>query len=32
VPLIPHSMLRIEAMGTAAAVSREPTSIELARM
>lgn len=32
VPLIPHSMLRIEAMGTAAAVSREPTDAELARM
>lgn len=32
VPLIPHSMLRIEAMGTAAAVSRAPTAAELARM
>jgi len=32
VPLIPHSMLRIEAMGTAAAVSRAPTPAELARM
>jgi N-acyl-D-aspartate/D-glutamate deacylase len=32
VPLIPHSMLRIEVMGTPAAVSREPTTAELARM
>ena len=32
VPLIPHSMLRIEVMGTAAAVSREPTDDELLRM
>lgn len=32
VPLIPHSMLRIEVMGTAAAVSREPTAGELDRM
>ncbi len=32
VPLIPHSMLRIEAMGTAAAVSRAPTETELRRM
>jgi N-acyl-D-aspartate/D-glutamate deacylase len=32
VPLLPHSMLRIEVMGTAAAVSREPTPAELARM
>ena len=32
VPLIPHSMLRIEAMGTAAAVSRAPTDAELRRM
>jgi N-acyl-D-aspartate/D-glutamate deacylase len=32
VPLLPHSMLRIEAMGTAAAVSRKPTRQELARM
>jgi N-acyl-D-aspartate/D-glutamate deacylase len=32
VPLVPHSMLRIEVMGTAAAVSREPTAAELARM
>ena len=32
VPLVPHSMLRIEVMGTAAAVSREPSGDELARM
>jgi N-acyl-D-aspartate/D-glutamate deacylase len=32
VPLIPHSMLRIEAMGTTAAVSRAPTPGELDRM
>ena len=32
VPLLPHSMLRIEVMGTAAAVSREPTRNELTRM
>jgi N-acyl-D-aspartate/D-glutamate deacylase len=32
VPLLPHSMLRIEVMGTAAAVSRAPTSEELGRM
>jgi N-acyl-D-aspartate/D-glutamate deacylase len=33
VPLLPHSMLRIEAMGsTDAAVTREPTSAERARM
>jgi N-acyl-D-aspartate/D-glutamate deacylase len=32
VPLVPHSMLRIEVMGTAAAVSREPTEAELGRM
>jgi len=32
VPLLPHSMLRIEVMGTAAAVSREPTRAELGRM
>jgi N-acyl-D-aspartate/D-glutamate deacylase len=32
VPLLPHSMLRIEVMGTAAAVSREPTRSELDRM
>jgi len=32
VPLIPHSMLRIEVMGTGAAVSRAPTEAELKRM
>lgn len=32
VPLVPHSMLRIEVMGTAAAVSRAPTPAELSRM
>jgi N-acyl-D-aspartate/D-glutamate deacylase len=32
VPLLPHSMLRIEVMGTAAAVSRPPTAAELERM
>jgi N-acyl-D-aspartate/D-glutamate deacylase len=33
VPLLPHSMLRIEAMGgTTAAVTREPTPAELQRM
>jgi N-acyl-D-aspartate/D-glutamate deacylase len=33
VPLLPHSMLRIEAMGsTAAAVTRAPTAAELERM
>jgi N-acyl-D-aspartate/D-glutamate deacylase len=32
VPLLPHSMLRIEVMGTQAAVSREPTDAELGRM
>jgi N-acyl-D-aspartate/D-glutamate deacylase len=32
VPLIPHSMLRVEVMGTAAAVSRTPTEAELRRM
>jgi N-acyl-D-aspartate/D-glutamate deacylase len=32
VPLIPHSMLRIEVMGTDAAVSRAPTEAELRRM
>jgi N-acyl-D-aspartate/D-glutamate deacylase len=32
VPLLPHSMLRIEVMGTQAAVSREPTAVELGRM
>jgi N-acyl-D-aspartate/D-glutamate deacylase len=32
VPLLPHSMLRIEVMGTAAAVSRAPSREELASM
>jgi N-acyl-D-aspartate/D-glutamate deacylase len=32
VPLLPHSMLRVEVMGTEAAVSREPTLAELERM
>jgi N-acyl-D-aspartate/D-glutamate deacylase len=32
VPLLPHSMLRIEVMGTAAAVSRAPTHAELDEM
>ncbi len=32
VPLLPHSMLRIEVMGTSSAVSRAPTAAELARM
>jgi len=32
VPLVPHSMLRIEVMGTAAAVSRPPNAAELRRM
>ena len=32
VPLLPYSMLRIEAMGTAAAVSRAPSATELQRM
>jgi N-acyl-D-aspartate/D-glutamate deacylase len=32
VPLLPHSMLRIEVMGTDAAVSRAPTGAELKRM
>ncbi len=32
VPLVPHSMLRIEVMGTQAAVTREPTAAELGRM
>jgi N-acyl-D-aspartate/D-glutamate deacylase len=32
VPLVPHSMLRIEVMGTQAAVTREPTATELDRM
>ena len=31
-PLLPHSMLRIEVMGTPAAVGREPTQAELSRM
>ena len=30
--LLPHSMLRIEVMGTPAAVGREPTQAELSRM
>ncbi len=32
VPLLPHSMLRIEVMGTQAAVSRAPTADEFGRM
>ena len=32
VPLLPHSMLRVEVMGTGAAVSRAPTDAELRRM
>lgn len=32
VPLLPHSMLRIEVMGTEAAVTRQPTADELQRM
>jgi N-acyl-D-aspartate/D-glutamate deacylase len=32
VPLVPHSMLRIEVMGTRAAISRGPTADELQRM
>jgi N-acyl-D-aspartate/D-glutamate deacylase len=32
VPMIPHSMLRIEVMGLQDSVSREPTAAELARM
>ncbi len=32
VPLIPHSMLRIEVMGVEAAISRQPTEAELQRM
>ncbi len=32
VPLIPHSMLRIEVMGLQASVTREPTGVELERM
>lgn len=31
-PLLPHSMLRVEVMGTADAVGRAPTSAELGRM
>ena len=31
-PLLPHSMLRIEVMGTADAVGRAPTAAELGRM
>jgi N-acyl-D-aspartate/D-glutamate deacylase len=31
-PLIPHSMLRIEVMGTQAAIERQPNAGELARM
>jgi N-acyl-D-aspartate/D-glutamate deacylase len=32
VPLLPHSMLRVEVMGTQAAVTRKPTDAELERM
>ncbi|MCC2655482.1 MAG: N-acyl-D-glutamate deacylase [Panacagrimonas sp.] len=32
VPMIPHSMLRIEAMGLQASVTREPSEAELATM
>jgi N-acyl-D-aspartate/D-glutamate deacylase len=32
VPMIPHSMLRIEVMGLQASVSRDPTPAELQRM
>ena len=32
VPMIPHSMLRIEVMGLDASVTREPTEAELAKM
>jgi len=32
VPMIPHSMLRIEVMGLQASITREPTAQELARM
>lgn len=32
VPLIPHSMLRIEVMGVEGAITRSPTEAELARM
>jgi N-acyl-D-aspartate/D-glutamate deacylase len=31
-PLLPHSMLRIEVMGTEASITRAPTEPELARM
>lgn len=31
-PLLPHSMLRIEVMGTQAAIEREPSAEELERM
>lgn len=32
VPLIPHSMLRIEVMGTEASITRQPDAGEMARM
>jgi N-acyl-D-aspartate/D-glutamate deacylase len=32
VPMIPHSMLRIEVMGLAASVARDPTAAELKQM
>jgi N-acyl-D-aspartate/D-glutamate deacylase len=32
VPMIPHSMLRVEVMGLEAAISRDPTPAELDRM
>lgn len=32
VPMIPHSMLRVEVMGLEAAITRDPTPDELARM
>jgi N-acyl-D-aspartate/D-glutamate deacylase len=32
VPMIPHSMLRVEVMGLAESVSRDPSPAELARM
>lgn len=32
VPMIPHSMLRVEVMGLQASVERDPTADELARM
>ena len=31
-PLVPHSMLRIEVMGLAASITRDPTERELATM